>query len=197
MKYKFVIILLFLLCKIYSQKTIVRTEYYKDSEQIYSKYHVFESDTTIRQGEAKFYKKIVESDYKFFQGEKNQERLLMAKGSYDGNKKVGTWEFYSDRTYLYDVGNKKLLNCVRQVHYPVLAQENGIQGMVIIQYDIDSSFNFVNFKGILGDPLLIKGAISDYQSFNISQADLLKKLTTVIGDCYQENVRDTINYILE
>ena len=52
------------------------------------------------------FKKIAESDYKFFQANKNQERLLMAKGQYDGNIQVGIWEIYSDKTYLYDVDKK-------------------------------------------------------------------------------------------
>ena len=197
MIFRFALISLSVFSNIYSQKTISKTEYYENSKQIYSRYHVFESYTSIRQGEIKVFKKIAESDYKFFQANKNQERLLMAKGQYDGNIQVGIWEIYSDKTYLYDVDKKKLLNYNMTVHYPILAQELGKQGMVVIQYDIDKTFRYANFKGLVGDSLLIKGAIEDYKSFNNKHSDLLNKMSIVIEDFYQENVKDTINYNLE
>ena len=195
MKYELIIILLLTtVLQSYSQNTIFKTEYYKNSRQIYSKYSVLINDTSIRVGEAIVYKKIDEYDYKFYNDSASQERLIMAKGQYKNNMKVGQWEFFFDNKYIYDFDNNKLLNYELQINYPLLAQELGIQGTVIIQYDIDSSLYYRNFKGLSGDSLLIKGAIRDLEKFSRTRADILKKISVVIKDCSKENVTDTLNY---
>jgi hypothetical protein len=182
--------------KSYSQSTLVKTDYYKNSKQVYSKYHVLESDTSIREGEAIIYRKIDEHDYGFFNNSQNQERLVMAKGLYKGNYKVGKWAFFYDRKLIYDFDTRKLVNNL-QFDYPVLAQELGIQGDVIIQYDIDATFGYKNFNGISGDSLLMKGAISDFKRFSRARADMLKEISVVVGDCRHENVTDTVRYRLQ
>lgn len=180
----------------YSQVTTLITDYYEDSEQIHSQYYALKEDTNIRHGEIIIYKKIEESDYKYFKGEM-QKRLIMVKGEYKLNKKVGRWDFYFDKKYTFDFDREKLLSPQLYYNYPYLAVENGIEGNVILQYDIDSTFNIVNIKGISGDSILVSGAIHDLKKFSSTRSNILKKISLVVEDCYKINVRDTIRYRLQ
>ena len=73
----------------------------------------------------------------------------------------------------------------------------GIEGDVIIQYDIDSLFNYKNIEGISGDSILMKIVIRDIKKFSKTRADILTKISVVIEDCSQENVKDTIRFRLQ
>jgi protein TonB len=46
-----------------------------------------------------------------------------------------------------------------QPHYPRKAQEQGIQGDVILQATIDTKGNLANLKVVQGDPILVKAAV--------------------------------------
>jgi protein TonB len=46
-----------------------------------------------------------------------------------------------------------------QPHYPKEAQEQGIQGDVLLNATIDSKGNLVNLKVVQGDPILVKAAV--------------------------------------
>jgi len=46
-----------------------------------------------------------------------------------------------------------------QPHYPREAQEQGIDGDVILQATIDTKGNLVNLKVVQGDPILVKAAV--------------------------------------
>jgi len=46
-----------------------------------------------------------------------------------------------------------------QPHYPREAQEQGIQGDVLLNATIDSKGNLVNLKVVQGDPILVSAAV--------------------------------------
>jgi protein TonB len=46
-----------------------------------------------------------------------------------------------------------------QPHYPREAQEQGIQGDVLLNATIDSKGNLANLKVVQGDPVLVKAAV--------------------------------------
>lgn len=104
----FVFMLFILTIQTIAQETITKSEYYSNSTQLKSSLYVLKSDTTIKHGNAIFYKKIDETDYKYFKN-KNQNRLIVAKGQYDNNEKIGIWEFFMNPKFYYDFDREKLI----------------------------------------------------------------------------------------
>ncbi|MCU4164321.1 energy transducer TonB [Carboxylicivirga caseinilyticus] len=194
-RFWFIFFILFLSINVIGQETIIKTEYYNNSKQVRSHSYVLKSDSTIKHGEAIYYKKIDEQDYKYFKG-KNHDRLVVANGQFYNNIKVGIWEFFLNPKFYYDFNKNKLITF--QLHnYPILAYELGIQGDVIIKYDIDASGRLKNIIGIQGDSILIKGTINNFNKLNLGQAENLKIIAEILENWERKNIIDTLKYRLE
>ena len=116
------------------------------TEQIESKYFVLQSDTTIKHGQfLKFKETNVDSS------------ILIVKGQFGENVKKGIWTWFDNSgaaKKVYDFDNVKYIKgnqyIASNVHYPVEAIENNIQGIVTVRYSVDCDCNVI-------DTVVVKG----------------------------------------
>lgn len=183
-------ILTLLQLSIYSQELILKKQYYANSKQVESVYHVLKSDTLIKHGEIKIYKKIAEEDYKNFIGAE-KERLIKVNGQYTNGQKTGNWRIYLESNIVFNFDSNELIKPKITVKYPLLALEFEVEGDVIIKYNIEENCKIGAMK-FSGDENLVKGAKQAYKKLE----DTYQLISEEIGNCVKEEKVDTIKYRL-
>lgn len=168
----------------HSQETEIVTTKFPDSQQVSERFYVLKSDVMVKQGEYISFFRASDAEYKqikkegldfdnfiklkgsYTKGKKNGDwieynssKFIKAEGKYLNDKKKGIWFTYKEQGQVkerFDYDKNLKLQPIINVNssYPISASENGLEGIVIVSYKINSDCTISNIhidKGLSSD----------------------------------------------
>ncbi len=219
-KLKILLLLIYSSTDITSQSTRLIVNKFEGTKQISESYSVLKSNRVIKHGDYISYFRATKEDLKDIKmGYQNIEYFIKAKGKYLNGKKDGEWIEYSHPSSLksqgsynndnkigiwltskeggnviekYDYDNHIKLKPIIKVPitYPARAKEDGIQGIVIISYHVNSDCSFYNFNVLQSvSPECDKVALATITKFGE-----LKKKYDIGDNCKEKTDTFRVNF---
>lgn len=159
-----------------AQETRAVTVRFPHSRQIAERYHVLKSGSRVKYGMYTSYFPMDKPSYKriqkqadllsfyirqqgeYIEGKKNgmwveyeQPGLLLSKGNYTNGKKTGPWIQSREQgevleKYDYDTKQHQIPEIRIDIRYPEKARRAGIQGDVVLEYQLQSDCSLTNIR---------------------------------------------------
>ncbi len=197
-------------------KLIIRK--FDGSNQVAEKYSVLKSDGKTKHGEYFLYFQVPEQQYKVKKNDKSLEIYIKlkvtyqegkkhgdweeydrpfsfkTKGKYENDKKIGIWQTAKEQgqvieNFNYDTGQKLLPIFKVSVGYPDKAQEELVQGTVIVNYKTSKECDIY-------DIVITKSLSKDCDSAVIQWVNRLFELRKKYGDiCEEKNETKEIKFL--
>ncbi len=175
-------------------------EYYRIREDDYNKLAESERGKLLiksygnyknnqKSGHWTIYNKPTKTNGQYYRGQ------IAEEGVYSADNKIGIWKIYGEHIIeQFDYDSNRYIEPIfnPSCRYPLMAQELGIEGDVVVGYSLDSDCSFSNIRIING----VKELNEEALKYVRSKSNLYHEYMIKLDSCNCENRTDTVRFRL-